>query len=161
MDIGSILEGVKEANLFIQLGTVFLIALIPFLEGYVAAPAGIIIGFPATMTIVVASLGNWLSVLFVVVLYDKLRQRRNRKQTVDRPNKRMERARKLFGKYGVPGVTIIGPLLFGHHIGVFIALMSGASKRYVTLWMTIGVLLWTIAAGVLAVVGIDLFSYVR
>lgn len=161
MDIGSIFENVKESNLFIQLVVVFLVSLVPLLEGYVAASVGIIIGFPAIPTIIAASLGNWLSIMAVIVLYEKLRNRRKAKQKSDRSSKRMERARNLFNKYGVPGVALIGPLVFGHHIGAFISLVSGASKRYVTLWMTIGVLVWTIAVGVLAALGVDLASRLR
>ncbi|GGG69514.1 small multi-drug export protein [Paenibacillus radicis (ex Gao et al. 2016)] len=161
MDIGNLLESVKDANLFIQLGAVFLVSLVPFLEGYVAAPVGIILGFPAVPTIIAASLGNWVSIMAIVVLFDKLRQRRNAKQKDGGPSKRMETARKFFNKYGVPGVAFIGPLTFGHHIGVFISLVSGATRRYVTLWMTIGVLAWTIAAGLLATAGIDIVGRLR
>lgn len=161
MDIGSILENVKEANIFIQLGTVFLVSLVPFLEGYVAASVGIIIGFPAIPTIIAACFGNWVSVMAIIVLHGKLSRRRKAKQSDGPSGKRMERARKLFNKYGVPGVALIGPLVFGHHIGAFISLVSGSSKRYVTLWMTVGILVWTIAAGALAAVGIDFVSGLR
>ncbi|WP_223869526.1 small multi-drug export protein [Paenibacillus sabuli] len=157
----SIFESVREAPLLMQLGVVFLISLVPFLEGYVAAPAGIFIGFPAIPTIVAASLGNWLSVMAVVALYGKLRKRKRDKPESERSKKRMEKARKLFNKYGVPGVALIGPLVFGHHIGAFISLVSGASRQYVALWMTIGVLVWTIAAGALATAGVDLASRVH
>ena len=161
MDIGSLLENVKEANLFMQLGTVFLVSLVPFLEGYVAASVGIVIGFPAIPTIIAACFGNWVSVMAIIVLYEKLSRRRKAKQSGGHSGKRMERARNLFNKYGVPGVALIGPFVFGHHIGAFISLVSGSSKRYVTLWMTIGILVWTIAAGVLAAVGIDFVSRLR
>ncbi len=161
MDIGSILENVKEANIFIQLGTVFLVSLVPFLEGYVAASVGIVIGFPAIPTIIAACFGNWVSVMAIIVLYEKLSRRRKAKQNDGHSGKRMERARNLFNKYGVPGVALIGPLIFGHHIGAFISLVSGSSKRYVILWMTIGILVWTIAAGALAAVGIDFVSSLR
>jgi hypothetical protein len=158
MDIGSILESVKESNIFIQLGAVFLISLVPFLEGYTAAALGIFIGFPAIPTIIAASLGNWLSIMAIIALYEKLRQRRNTKQKEKHSSKKMEAARKLFSKYGVPGVALIGPLAFGHHIGAFISLVSGSSRRYVALWMTVGVLAWTILVGILATFGVDLVS---
>lgn len=157
----SLMEGVKEANLFIQMGAVFLVSLVPFLEGYAAAPLGIFIGFPTVPTIIAASLGNWLSIMAIILLYKKLSRRLNAKLTGNRSGKRMEAARKLFNKYGVPGVAFIGPLLFGHHIGASVALVLGASRQYVVLWMTIGVLVWTIAAGVLAALGVDLTSRLR
>lgn len=154
MDFGSLFEAVREAPIFVQLGAVFLVSLLPFLEGYSAASFGILFGISAVPTILVASLGNWISIMAVVVLFDKLRKRNNKNN--NGANKRMEKARKLFNKYGVPGVALIGPFVFGHHIGAFISLASGASRRYVTLWMTIGVLAWTIAVGLLAIVGVDL-----
>lgn len=161
MDIGSLLEGVKESNIFIQLGAVFLVSLVPFLEGYTAASFGIFLGFPAVPTIIAASVGNWLSIMAIIVLFEKLRHRRNTKQRDGRSGKKMELARKLFNKYGVPGVALIGPLFIGHHMGAFISLISGSSRHYVALWMTIGVLVWTITVGVLATVGVDLASRLR
>lgn len=155
MDIANILESVREANLFIQLGVVFLISLVPFLEGYVAAALGIAVGFPAIPTILAASLGNWISVMAVVVLYDKVGKLRQGKPKKERSAKRMEKARALFNKYGVPGVALIGPFVFGHHLGALISLLSGSPKRYVTLWMTIGILVWTVGAGVLAMLGVN------
>ncbi|MCQ4086614.1 small multi-drug export protein [Saccharibacillus sp. JS10] len=155
MDISGILESVRDANVWIQMGAVFLLSLVPFLEGYIAAAVGIAIGFPAIATILAATLGNWVSVMAVVVLYDKIGKYREGKASKKSSTKRMEKARALFSKYGVPGVALIGPLAFGHHLGALISLLSGAPKRYVTLWMTIGIIVWTVGAGVLVLLGVN------
>ncbi|KMY43384.1 hypothetical protein AC622_03210 [Bacillus sp. FJAT-27916] len=151
----SILESVIEANIFIQLGAVFLISFVPFLEGSTAS-VFIIFGFPAVPTLIVASFGNLLSVMVIIVLYEKISYTRNAKQKEGYSGKRMKLARKLFKKYGVPGISLLGPLGVGHHIGAVISLIAGAPKRYVALWMTIGILVWTIGTGVLVMLGVNL-----
>ncbi|WP_050979449.1 small multi-drug export protein [Paenibacillus dendritiformis] len=155
--IFNVLENVKEANVLLQSAAVFLVSMVPFLEGYVAAPIGIMLGMSPIPVMAVALIGNWLSIMLIIVLYGKWSVGRQGTGS----GKRMERARKIFGKYGVPGVALIGPLVFGHHIGAFISLVSGAPKSYVTLWQTIGVALWTVGAGALAMLGIDIVSHLR
>ncbi|CAH8705529.1 small multi-drug export protein [Paenibacillus thiaminolyticus] len=133
--IFNVLENVKEANVLLQSAAVFVVSMIPFLEGYVAAPIGVMLGISPIPVIAAALIGNWLSIMLIIVLHGKWSSGRQGM----RSGKRMERARKIFGKYGVPGVALIGPLVFGHHIGAFISLVSGAPKGYVTLWQTIAV----------------------
>ncbi|MGG3839551.1 small multi-drug export protein [Paenibacillus thiaminolyticus] len=112
--IFNVLENVKEANVLLQSAAVFVVSMVPFLEGYVAAPIGVMLGMSPIPVMAVALLGNWLSVMLIIVLYGKWSVGRQGTGS----GKRMERARKIFGKYGVPGVALIGPLVFGHHIGV-------------------------------------------
>lgn len=114
------------------------------------------LGMPPIPVMAVALIGNWLSIMLIIVLYGKWSVGRQGMGS----GKRMDRARKILGKYGVPGVALIGPLVFGHHIGAFISLVSGAPKGFVTLWQTIAVALWTVG-GALAMLGIDIVSHLR
>ncbi|WP_261800497.1 small multi-drug export protein [Paenibacillus sp. PAMC21692] len=76
--------------------------MIPFIEGYFAVPVGIAIGFPAVMTIAAAIVGNWISVMVVILASDRVKQWLQRRKTSERKqekqNKRLERGQKLFHK---------------------------------------------------------------
>lgn len=153
------MEQAQDASLLVQLLSTFLVAAIPFLEAYVAVPLAIAVGFPALLAIVAGIVGNWLSVAAVVAVSGRLQAWMNRRQGgTDGNGKRLQRARRLFAKYGVPGVAFIGPLLVGNHIGSFISVVSGADKRYVMLWQTISIIVWAVGTGLLFYWGFDLFG---
>lgn len=158
----SLLQQAKDANVVFQFLGVLLVAAVPFLEAYVAAPVGIAIGFPFWVTVAAAVIGNWVSVAAVVLVSDRLQQwmqrRREAKHGGQGDSRRMQRASQLFAKYGVPGVAFIGPLLVGNHIGAFISIVSGASRRYVLLWQTISIVVWAVGTGLLVSFGVDVIQ---
>lgn len=142
-----------EGNMFLQLLSVFVLSMIPFFESYGAIPLGLVLGFPSIPVIIVAIIGNWLSVLAFIWIISKLRSKVKKKQTTKEPSKRSKRARQLFEKYGVPGVSLAG-ILLAFHLAAGIALAAGAKRSYVSLWMTISIALWAIVFGVLFMSGI-------
>lgn len=153
------LQQLQESNPVLQFIGVMIVAMIPFIEGYVAVPLGIAIGFPAWMTITAAIVGNWISVMVVILASDRFKQWLQRRKTSERQqekqNKRLERGQKLFQKYGVPGVSLLGPLLIGDHIAALVCIASGASKRYVIIWQTIAIVVWAVGTGILVLLGIN------
>lgn len=66
------------------------------------------------------------------------------------------RARRVLERYGVPGLALLGPLVTGAHAAALVATGSGASPRRTLLWMSAGVVAWSIATGVLTVLGADM-----
>lgn len=56
--IFNVLENVKEANVLLQSAAVFVVSMIPFLEGYVAAPIGVMLGISPIPVIAAALIGN-------------------------------------------------------------------------------------------------------
>lgn len=148
-----LLEQAKDSNPIFQFLSVMVVAAIPFLEGYVAVPVGVAIGYPFLLALIAGIVGNWLSVAAVIAASGNLQRwlqgRRRAKQGGAASSKRTQRASQLFSKYGVPGVALIGPLLVGNHIGAFVCIISGASKRYVLLWQTISIVVWATGAGLL------------
>jgi len=153
------LEQLNDSNPFLQFLGVMIVAMIPFVEGYFAVPVGIAIGFPVVLTISAAIVGNWISVMAVIIASDRFKQwlqgRAASERKQEKQNKRLERGQKLFHKYGVPGVSLLGPLLIGDHIAALICIASGAPKRYVMVWQTIAIIVWAVGMGVLVMLGIN------
>lgn len=138
---------------------VFLGAAIPWLEMALVIPLGIVSGLePITVTIV-AIIGNLLTVLLLIVGFEKFQQwlAKRRGTPEMKPSKRTERAKQLWNKYGLPGMLLLGPILIGTHVAAFIALILGGSKRQTSLWSIISIVAWAIAFAALTALGFDLF----
>ncbi|MGN7455977.1 small multi-drug export protein [Paenibacillus pasadenensis] len=159
MEFESFFEQLRESNPLVQFFGVMVVAMIPFLEGYFAVPLGIAVGFPALLTIGAAIVGNWVSVMAVILASDRFRQwmqgRSKSQRTQEKENKRWQKGQKLFHKYGVPGVSLLGPLLIGDHIAALICIASGAPKRSVVLWQTVAIVVWAVGTGALVLLGIN------
>ncbi|WP_100372203.1 small multi-drug export protein [Bacillus sp. FJAT-45037] len=133
---------------------VFLAAATPWLEAIVVIPIGIIRGLNPVLVSVVGFVGNMLTVLLVVVFYEKFvewRAHRREKKGIEEqpPTKRQERATRVWNKYGLPGLSIGGPLIIGTHLTILMALALGATKKAATWWMTASLVAWILvfAAG--------------
>jgi len=136
---------------------------IPWIEIAVVIPVSILAGLNPFLVGLSAFLGNLSTVYLLVIFFEKVREWRSRKKEGDeeKPSKRRERAVSIWNKYGLPGLSFLGPLLIGSHIAVFIGLLFGAKKHLALLWMTISLIFWTVVVTVISVYGIDLLGIIR
>lgn len=140
---------------------VFLLGAIPWVEIAVVIPLSIVAGLNAPLVAILAFLGNLSTVWLLVVFFDRVRQWMDRKKgegAEASKSKRRERAVHIWNKYGLPGLSLLGPLLIGSHIAVFIAILFGGRKSRALLWMTISLAVWTALFAVVSVYGIDLLG---
>lgn len=137
---------------------IFLLAAIPFFEIMVIVPVAIIGGIPAIPVMVVAFLGNLLTIILLIVFLDKIREwRRKKKGEEQTESKRFKRARDLWDKYGLPGLVFIGPFFVGSHLSALLAITFGGQKAKTLYLMTASLLSWTIILGVASYYGFDFF----
>lgn len=138
---------------------VFLGGAIPWLEIALVVPLGIISGLSPVGVMIAAFSGNLLTVLFVIFGFEKVKEwmAKRKKNKEDGPSKKEERGKRLWNKYGMPGIALLGPFLIGSHLSAFIGLAFGAKKGNATLWMVISIALWTLILGVLTAMGFDFF----
>lgn len=138
---------------------VFLGAAIPWLELALVIPLGIVTGLNPFWVVIVGFVGNMVTVMALIIGYERfnlwLSKRREGKE--QKESKRSDRAKKIWNKYGLPGMLLLGPVLIGTHIAAFIGMTLGASKRQTTIWSVISIALWAIAFGVLTAFGFDFF----
>lgn len=166
--------------MFLSYLFVFILAAIPLFELVSVIPLAVIGGLSPVLTAVLAFLGNALTVVLLIVFVDHVKKwMRKRKQkrmqgvmqgvmqdegmaaeaNVERmeESKKGKRARALFDKYGLPGLTIIGPFFVGSHISAFMGMSFGANRRMVTSWMMISLVLWTVMMAVASSYGVTFF----
>lgn len=144
--------------MFYQYVSIFLGAAIPWLEVLIVVPLGIVWGLSPTLVMIVGFVGNMVTVIPVILMFDQLKAwfiRRRKKK--ERPSKRSTKAIRLFQKYGVIGSALLGPVLTGTHIAAFIGMSMGATKKNMINWMAISIAGWVLVIGLATVFGFSFF----
>ncbi|WP_017728448.1 small multi-drug export protein [Halalkalibacterium ligniniphilum] len=141
---------------------IFIAAATPWIEAIFIVPIGIIRGLNPFLTSIVAFTGNWLTILLVIVFYEKYEQwqtKRREKKGIEKKaaTKKQERAKHLWNRYGLPGLAIIGPFFLGTHLTALMALAFKSSKRAVMWWVSISLLVWILIFAIATYYG---FSWV-
>jgi cbb3-type cytochrome oxidase subunit 3 len=72
-------------------------------------------------------------------------------------SKRAKRAKKLWDKYGVPGLALLGTGFISSHVTALMACLFGGNRVYLTVWMTISLAVWSVLLGVAVHFGMDVF----
>ncbi|MGK7377960.1 small multi-drug export protein [Planococcus sp. 1R117A] len=139
---------------------VFLGAAIPWLEIALVIPLGIVWGLSPFWVMVMAFVGNMLTVLALIIGFDKFKVWYLKRQAEKGKahSKKNERAKRIWNKYGLPGLALLGPILIGTHIAAFIGMTLGATKKNTTLWLTISIAVWTLFFGLATAFGFDFFT---
>lgn len=146
---------------------VFLVSFIPWVEGEGAALIGVLVGVGPWLAIPAAAVGNVLIVAALVHVAGGTRAavlRRRGRARADgtaagvaaspadvAPPAADARMRERFERWGVPGVSMIGPWLFlpGHVAGPAMVGL-GATKGYVMAWQAVSIVVYTGFTGLLA-----------
>lgn len=139
---------------------IFLGAAIPWFEIALVIPLGIVWGLSPAWVMITAFAGNMLTVMLLIIGFDKFRIWYDKRQQEKgkEPSKKNDRAVRIWNKYGLPGLSLLGPILIGTHIAAFIGMTLGATKRNTTVWMIISIGVWTLAFGILTALGFDFFT---
>lgn len=136
-----------------QLGLlgVFIAGAIPWLEAVTVIPVGILIGLDPVLTLVFAIAGNIITVVMFAYLSEKILQwaarRRARKSGSAGPDGRSERARRIFDRYGIFGMALLGPLVIGTQFAAAVAVSFGVSPLKSSVVVSVGAALLGIVAG--------------
>lgn len=142
---------------------------IPFIEGEGGVAIGILGGIPPVVAAIAAMAGNFLSVAVLVLLSSGARNAvvtRRREKVLARdgvpvrvgstlevpPGERSEDSRsaarrakfqRAYERYGVPGVSLLGPLLLPTHFTATMLAASGVGKARILIWQAIAIIAWT------------------
>ncbi len=136
-----------------QLGLlgVFLAGAIPWLEAVTVIPIGILVGLDPLLTFIFAIGGNTLTVVLFAYLSKQilhwLSERRERKKGPQSTDSRAERARRVFDRYGIIGMGLLGPLVIGTQFAAAVAVSFGVSPLKSSVVVSIGATLLGLIAG--------------
>lgn len=136
---------------------IFIAAAVPFFETFTVVPLGIIGGLSPILVALTAFVGNTITVLLLIAFIDKIKAMRSKKKKPKEENKRSQRAKGLFNKYGLPGLALIGPFFVGSHLSAAAAMSFGSERKRVALWMAISIAAWTAVMAISAGAGVSYF----
>jgi len=126
-----------------------------FIEIWFAVPTGLALGLPAPIVWVMTVAGSMTSVSLVAFAGEALRGWLVRRRGKDWPDK----TGRIFGlwmRYGIPGWGLVSPLFMSPPMGTAVALMLGAPKRRLLVWMFAGVMVWTTILVTAGIIGLGL-----
>lgn len=163
---------VAQVPELIQPLIVALAGAVPFIEGEGAATIGIIGGIHPVIAAIAGITGNFLSVLVLVLLSSGTRgaivnrhqsrvaaQQNNGSVSVveaepevesERKQARKAKFRAALERYGVPGVSLLGPLLLPTQFTATMLAATGVSKTRVLIWQAVAIIGWTTVLSVIA-----------
>lgn len=148
----------------VQFLGVALVGAIPFIESYGASTIGIAAGVPIPLAVVAAILGNVASVLLVIYGIGTLRTRvtagrdgHAARATRDGTTAAGWRGRVTgsMRRIGVPGASLLGPLVLPSQLTSAAMVGAGANRNVVFVWTTVAVVAWGV---VIALAAAGLFS---
>jgi len=123
-----------------------------------AIPVGIMLQAQPFMIALMTALGGLTAAAVLYQFGGWMKQMLNKKKVGKRLDKREERTRRLYSKYGIIGLGIFGTLLLGLHITIILGLIVVKAKKKLLVWTTMGILLWSSVITIAAANGLELFE---
>ncbi|WP_238385374.1 small multi-drug export protein [Nesterenkonia muleiensis] len=122
------------------------ISAIPFVESFFGGFIGVVVGMPFFAALAAAVVGNMLSLALVVYGAHWIRsgalKRQRPKELSESQQKRRAKTQRLLDRFGVPGVSLLGPLALPSQITAPLLVSFGANRHLVMLWMFVSVVIW-------------------
>ncbi|WP_181780823.1 small multidrug efflux protein [Pseudonocardia pini] len=151
-------ELVAQVPDLVQPLIVVLAGAVPFIEGEGATAIGVVGGLHPLLAGVAAAVGNFLSVLVVVLVSSRARvaavnRRAGRAGAAgtalaEPESKGRRRFRRWLVRFGVPGASLLGPLAIPTQFTSAMLVATGIPRGRVLLWQGIAIVLWTTATTV-------------
>lgn len=120
-------------------------------ELWAAIPAGLAFRLPPVLTGIASALGAIGGAILVIVLGDRAR---TWILNIKGSRKKNGVLYRIWNRYGVIGLGLLALLITGAPLGAVIGITLGASPRQLILWISLGIVVWTIILTVLAVLGV-------
>ena len=106
------------------------------------------------VAIAAAVIGNVISMLAFVLSAHGIRGKVKKSDQELSPKR--QKLKRMFDRFGVPGVSLLGQLVLPSQITSAAMVSFGASKNAVIFWQIISIIIWGLVFGVLAALGISL-----
>lgn len=153
-------EFTQSLPIWLQWAGVMLASAIPFIESYFGSLIGIVAGVPPVITVLAAVVGNAASMLAFVFAASaaraKVLARRANGQDAEEPSARRVKVKRMFDRFGVPGVSLLGQTVLPSQITSGMMVSFGADRRTVIIWQVISIIVWALIFTALALGGLAL-----
>ena len=143
-------EFVGDLDSWQQIGALILVSTIPFIESYLGSFLGVVLRVPPIVAVAAAVIGNAICTFLLIAGADRARTavRNGRaRPEVEEPSKRRRKIATYLERFGVPGVSLLGPLALPSQFTAPTLVALGASARSVYVWMGISIVAWGVLFG--------------
>lgn len=141
-----------------NINNILIVFLMGIVELWLAIPMGLILNLSPISTAFFSALGSITAASIVTFSSASLRSRfLNWFYGTDEKLKN-SRMYKIWNKYGIIGLGLLSPLLFGAPLGSALGIALGASKNRLLIWMIIGIIIWTVGITSMIFLGIITIS---
>ena len=145
-------------DIFTNIALVFISGVV---ELWLAVPMGIALKLNPILIVAVSASSSILAVLIVAFLGDSIRNRFIAWRYGEDKKFETSRIHDVWNKYGVVGLGLLSPLLFGAPLGTAVGITFGARKDNLILWMSLGIIIWSVgltAAGIMGLMSFEALS---
>jgi hypothetical protein len=129
------------------------------IELWAAIPLGFAFNLHPATIFGLSSAGSIISALLVVLVGSKIRSTILRWRYGENKAPQHGRLHNIWERYGVMGLGLLSPLLLGAPLGAALGCVFGAEKWRLLLWMSLGIVLWSVALTVIGVLGLSGIGY--
>jgi hypothetical protein len=127
---------------------------------WTAIPTGLALGLHPIAVIAITSSSYISGIVLVLLPAKSIRDWVNRRygKNLDESTQDSRLFMRMWRRYGVIGFGLIAPMTVGAQLGVMIGVALNISRRQLLLWMTTGVVAWSVGLTFLAVTGVNLVT---
>ncbi|MGP9724299.1 hypothetical protein ACT3SZ_09830 [Corynebacterium sp. AOP40-9SA-29] len=139
-----------------QFLVILLAGAVPFIESYLGSFLGVALGIePSAAVVATAVLGNVLSTFALIALAARARRAATSRRggrgdgggDNKPPSNRQQKIARYVEKIGVPGVSLLGPIILASQITGPTLVALGANKRAVYLFQGVAIIAWGVLFG--------------
>lgn len=113
------------------------------IELWLGIPLGLLMKLNPLLVALISTLGSIFAMIMVVLVGENLRGRFLQWRYEDERALKKSRLYLIWSKYGIIGLGLLSPLLFGSALGAAVGIALGAGKKRLIFWMSMGIILWS------------------
>lgn len=131
------------------------------LELWAAIPLGLAINLNPVIIGIASAAGAITAAVLVTAVGDSIREKVIKWRYGENKDLKDSKYYKIWNKYGIVGLGLISPLLFGAPIGAALGVALGSSKKPLLIWMSIGIVIWSVGLTAAGYLGLMSFGVIK
>ncbi len=131
------------------------------LELWAAIPLGLAINLNPVLIGIASAVGAILAAFLVTTVGDSIREKVIKWRYGENKDLKDSRYYKIWNKYGIVGLGLISPLLFGAPVGAALGVALGSGKKPLLIWMSIGIVIWSVGLTAAGYLGLMSFGIIK
>lgn len=123
-----------------------------------ALPVGFLLKSPPVLIALMTCMGA-LTGVFILYFFGKKMEAHIMKMYSEKNKaQKQNNTRRLFEKYGIPGLGLIGTLIFGQPVVMIMGMILVKEKKTFLIWVSVGTVIWSIALTALGAYSIEMLE---